>query len=151
MSQTQETGQEQGKNQSQEQPPVERADEALKRAGRNIGIFAGLAAVCIQRATGAVRNAAKPVPASNKKAEQPEVAQTEESATLAGEKATEQAEQMVDQAAQRLGTFAATLSYQAQKAAARLREEGEDIWFEAQHIRQQALHQENPHQQNEQK
>jgi hypothetical protein len=155
MSQTQETGQEQGGNQLQnqqqnQQPPVARAEEALNRAGRNIGLFAGLVGQRLQRAAVTMpegwQRAAKPTLAPDEQSEQPEVARAEERAELAGQKATEQAEQMVDQAARRLGNLATTISHQAQKAAARLREEGEDIWFEAQHLRQQ-----NTHQQNQQK
>lgn len=143
MSQTQEIeqGQNQQQNHNQHQPPVIRAEEALNRAGRNIGLFAGLAGLRIQRAAITMREewqrAAKPTLAPGEKSKQPEIEQAETSARLADEKSTEQAEQMVDRAAQRLGQLTATLGHQAQKAAARMREEGEDIWFEAQHLRQQ--------------
>lgn len=83
------------------------------------------------------QRAAQPTMAPGEKAKQSEIERAEAGARLAGEKPTEQAEQMVDQAAQRLGKLSATLGHQVQKAAARMREEGEGIWFEAQHLRQQ--------------
>jgi hypothetical protein len=45
------------------------------------------------------------------------------------------AEEMVDQMAQTLGSFASQLSLQVLKGAARAREEMEDIWAEVQSIR----------------
>ena len=138
MSQTQES--EQKQNQQNHQPPVARAEETLNQAGRTIGLFAGMAGLNIRQAAATLRKewqrAARPNMAPGEKAEQPEIERAEAEARLAGEKTTEQAEQMVDQAAQRLGQLSATLSHQVQKAAARMREEGEDIWFEAHHLRQ---------------
>lgn len=150
MSQTRETEQEQGKNWRRnshyhQQPAAARAEEALNHVGRTIGLFAGQAGQHLQRAASTAREewrrAAKPALAPDQPSEQPEVARAEESAKLAGERTTEQAEQMVEQAAQRLGNLAATLSLQALKVAARLREEGEDLWFEAEHLRRQNTHQ----------
>lgn len=47
----------------------------------------------------------------------------------------QRAEVMVDQLGQRLGRFLSAAGTQLRKATARAREEAEDIWAEAQHIR----------------
>ena len=47
----------------------------------------------------------------------------------------ERAEVVVEQLAERLGRFLNTTGHQLRKAAARAREEAEDIWAEAQAIR----------------
>jgi hypothetical protein len=51
--------------------------------------------------------------------------------------ATQRAEEMVDRMGQRLGSFTAMTGLQIQKSVALLREEAEDIWAEAQSIRDQ--------------
>ena len=51
--------------------------------------------------------------------------------------AMERAEELVDIAGQRLGVFLSRMSAQLQRTAALAREEGEDIWAEAQSIRQE--------------
>ncbi len=45
------------------------------------------------------------------------------------------AEELVDRAGERLGHFATLVSQRVQWAVARVREEAEDIWAEAQNIR----------------
>lgn len=50
--------------------------------------------------------------------------------------ATERAEETLDKAGERLGVFAAAMSHRVRKAAALAREEAEDIWAEAQSLRQ---------------
>ena len=49
--------------------------------------------------------------------------------------AEERAEMLVDQWGERLGKFLSSAGYQLRKAAARAREEAEDIWAEARTIR----------------
>lgn len=48
----------------------------------------------------------------------------------------ERAEELVDLAGERVGAFVATLGQRAQVFVARAREEAEDIWAEAQALRQ---------------
>ena len=48
---------------------------------------------------------------------------------------TERAEVLVDQWGERVGRFLSSAGYQLRRAAARAREEAEDIWAEAQTIR----------------
>lgn len=54
------------------------------------------------------------------------------------ERARERAEVLLNEWSQRLGTFAATVGSGVQKAAARAREEAEDIWAEAQAMRKES-------------
>ena len=49
--------------------------------------------------------------------------------------ATQRAEILVDQAGERLGRFLSAAGQEIRKAAARTREEAEDIWAEAQNMR----------------
>ncbi|MEO7001341.1 MAG: hypothetical protein ABI068_06045 [Ktedonobacterales bacterium] len=49
--------------------------------------------------------------------------------------AMQRAEATVDVAAQHVGRWAAAFGHGVQRAVARAREEGEDIWAEAQHMR----------------
>lgn len=54
--------------------------------------------------------------------------------------ATERAEEVVDRLAQGIGRFAALASLRVLKVAALVREEAEDMWAEAQNIRQERGH-----------
>ena len=117
-----------------EQPAVARAEEAIDRAGRRIGLFAGLTVQRIQSAATSLqkRTNGKVQPKTEEEQPgQPAISQAEEPAKLAQERA----EKLVDARGQRLGHFAAFVSLQTQKAVARVREEAEDVWAEAQHIR----------------
>jgi hypothetical protein len=53
-----------------------------------------------------------------------------------GKLAMERAEDLVDRFGQRLGHFTALVGFQIQKATARVREEANDMWAEAQNVRQ---------------
>lgn len=62
----------------------------------------------------------------------------EQATTLAGEQqkpATRKAEEKLDDLAQRLSSLTATLKLGFQRTAARVREDAEDLWAEAQNIR----------------
>lgn len=122
-----------------DKPPVVRADEMLNNLGRRIGLFAGLAghrvrstAVNIREQT---RRMDQPEATAGEKSGQPARAPAEESARPETEKATAKAEELVEAMAQRVGQFAALAGLQIQMTAARVREEAEDIWAEAQNIR----------------
>lgn len=54
------------------------------------------------------------------------------------ERAKERAEVLLNEWGRRLGTFATTVGSELQKAAARAREEAEDIWAEAQAMRKES-------------
>ena len=57
----------------------------------------------------------------------------------------ERAEVLVDQWGERVGRFLSSAGYQLRRAAARAREEAEDIWAEAQTIRQHNSHPQEKH------
>ncbi len=119
------------------QPAVVRAEEAIDRAGRGIGLFAGLTVQRIQSAATSLQKRADGMvqpKTEEEKPSQPAMPQTEEPAKLARERA----EKLVDAMGQRLGLLAAFASFQIQKAAARVREEAEDVWAEAQTIRHES-------------
>lgn len=125
MSQTQEK--------KPEQPAVVRAEEVIDRAGHRIGLFLGLTVQRMQSAATSLRGrtTGRGQPQTEEeKPSQPAIPQTEKPATLA----LARAEQLVDAIGQRLGLFAVLVGLQAQKAAARAREEAEDVWAEAQTI-----------------
>jgi len=129
MSQTQEK--------KPEQPAVARAEEAIDRVGRGIGLFAGLTVQRIQSAATSLRARTDGMAQSKTEGEkpsQPARAQAEEPGKLARERA----EKLVDSMGQRLGLFAVLVSFQIQKTAARVREEAEDVWAEAQNIRHES-------------
>ncbi len=122
-----------------DKPPVARADELLNNLGRRIGLFVGLAGQRIQGTAVNIREQTRrmeqPEAAAGEKPSQPARAREEESAQPGTEKATAKAEELVGDMTQRLGVFAALAGLQIQKTAARVREEAEDIWAEAQNIR----------------
>ncbi len=120
-----------------DQSATARAEELLDQFGRRIGLFAALAAQRVRSAAASIREEAdrmdQPETAPGEKSSPPTVAQAEESGRLT----TERAEELVDRLGQRLSHFTSLASLQIQRAAARAREEAEDMWAEAQNIRQQ--------------
>jgi hypothetical protein len=69
------------------------------------------------------------VPESGNNHEQPAAADTND-ATM------QRAEEMVDRIGERIGHYATVIGHEILRLGARAREEAEDIWAEAQHIRQ---------------
>jgi len=116
------------------QPATARAEAILDNMGRRLGLFAARAGQRIQNAASSLREEAnQPTTAPAEKASQ----STSERAEEKGAQTMERSEELVDQAVQRLSHFALLAGFQMQKATARLREEAEDIWAEAQNIRQE--------------
>ena len=119
------------------QPATVRAEELLDSMGRRMGFFAALAGQRIQNAAASVREGVDRVGQQNttaeEKASQPTIASAEEKGKLA----MERSEELVDRMARRLSHYASLVGFQVQKAAALAREEAEDIWAEAQNIRQE--------------
>jgi hypothetical protein len=113
-----------------------RAEDLLDRAGRGLGLFVASTGQRVQRATTArektdTHNA--PEALNGKQRGQSASTKTEE----ANGAAMERADELVGQMEQRIHRFTALLNFNIQKTTARLREEAEDIWAEAQHIRSQ--------------
>lgn len=119
------------------QPVTARADELLDSMGHRIGLFVARAGQRIQNAAASVREQAdrmdQPDTADDEKSHQPTTARAEEK----GQVAMEKSEELVDRMAQQLSIYTARAGLQIQKAVARMREEAEDIWAEAQHLRQE--------------
>lgn len=122
------------------QPATARAEVLLANLGRRLDLFAAQAGQRVQNVAASIREEAdrmdQPHTASGEKAHAPMAASAEERGKIAMEKA----EEVVDRLGQRLGGYLAMAGFQMQRATARLREEGEDIWAEAQHIRQERSH-----------
>jgi hypothetical protein len=118
-----------------DQPATERAEAILDNLGRRLGLFAGSVGQRIQNAATSVREGADRLGQQN-------TASGQRTSPFAhgGEQngqVMERSEELVDRAAQRLSQYALRAGYQIQKATARLREEAEDMWAEAQNIRQE--------------
>ena len=125
----------QAPSENSDQPATQRAEELLDNVGRRIGLFAGRAGQRIQSAATSVRDGAGHLAESN-----PTQGTKSDQSAHAGEKGgqmMERSEEMIDQAVTRLSHYAILAGFQIQKATARLREEAEDIWAEAQNIRQE--------------
>lgn len=117
------------------QAAVARSEELWNSLGQRFGLFTDLVSQRMQNAASSIREEAdridQPQTIPVEKSSVPMAARTEAS----GQPVTQQAEQMVDQMGQRVSHFTATTSLEVQKATARLREEAEDMWAEAQNIR----------------
>lgn len=104
-------------------PAAERAEQIASRMGEQLGQFAGRATLRVQHAASALREGAggpgshegRPAQAQGKQAER-----------------TERAEALVDQLGQRVSHWGKVSNLRMQKATARLREDAEDLWAEAQ-------------------
>lgn len=104
-------------------PAAERAEQIASRVGERLGQLAGRATLRVQQATHALREGAdgsgshegRPAHAQGKQAER-----------------TERAEALVDQLGQRVSHWSMASNLRVQKATARLRENAEDLWVEAQ-------------------
>lgn len=132
------------------QSATARADQMLNQAGVRIGVFVATARARLQQAAAQIREEAdrmdqiKPdgtdetkVSAKNGHTVKPSGTTSHiSSPSQTTLPTTERAEQMVDVAAQRMSHFAASVSFNVQKAWARTREEAEDILAEAQAMRQ---------------
>ena len=117
-----------------------RAEELLDQTGQRIGMFVALTRVRIQQALIALREEAERRDTS-KLTQSGQTGQENGSNQLV----TQRAEEMVDRMGERLVAVTATTSLQIQKALARLREEAEDIWAEAESIRDQNRRTPNTH------
>lgn len=119
--------------QGEQAPPsaMARAEVLLGNLGRRLDLFTAQAGQRMHNIADAIREEAdradRPATNSGEKAHPSGIARTEAS----GKVAMERAEEAVD----RMGHYLTQAAFQIQRASARLREEGEDIWAEAQNIR----------------
>jgi tRNA U34 5-carboxymethylaminomethyl modifying enzyme MnmG/GidA len=120
------------------QPATVRAEALLDNAGQRIGLIAAQTVQRIQHAATQMREEAdrldQPEASSQEKPGPTNGARTDEG----GKPTTERAEVLVDQLGQRISHYAALTSLQIMRATARVREEAEDMWAEAQNIRQES-------------
>ena len=118
------------------QPATVRAEALLDNVGQRVGLIAAQTVQRIQHAATSMREEAdrldQPGTSPEEKPGSPLPGRTEES----GKPAKERAEELVDQLGKRIGHYGALTSLQVLRATARVREEVEDMWAEAQNIRQ---------------
>jgi len=113
---------------------TERAEQALDTIGYQLGFLAGKASQRFEHAVSTARASAQhQAPHTGKEThkEPPSLLPSEE----ASQQAFARAEELVQIAEQRLGQWSAFLSSQSQRLVARMREDLEDVWAEAQHLR----------------
>lgn len=110
---------------------AEYVEQILTRAGGRLGTLAGQAMLRFRQATRAFRGEAihMDVPSSARQAERAGRNATANHARM------DKAEALVDQLGERVGHWALLSSLQVRQATARLQEEAEDMWVEAQELR----------------
>jgi hypothetical protein len=91
------------------------------------------------RTTGPEAKAAPAADANGTSEQQTHTASADE----AGRQATQRAEEMVDRLGEQIGHYVSVIGHNVLKWAARAREEAEDIWAEAQAIRERQRNQKN--------
>lgn len=113
------------RDEQSDRPTTERAAEL----GEHVGRFTSLA---LQRIESVVREGM-----SGQPSREPEPTETgaEPSGTAAERSATERAEEMLNGMGERLGQLVSLAGPRIRKFAALAREEAEDVWAEAQHMR----------------
>ena len=141
-----------GQGTSTSRPQVARAEQLMSNWGHTVGFFLGTTRQRLQNASASIRDAADRFDqpklgqafatgvASTTSSTQPGQPTQPASVTpeqQTGELVTQRAEQLVDSFAQRVGAFAAATSLQVRRVSAFVREDAEDMWAEAQSIRNQ--------------
>ncbi|HEX7737495.1 MAG TPA: hypothetical protein VF458_21785 [Ktedonobacteraceae bacterium] len=114
---------------------LDRAEQTLTRAGKQLGHLAGRTGVRFWQATRALRAEADQMDEPDSTSEQSRVSSAQSSHT--NRHALERAEEIVNQMGERVtrATLGGNLSIQ--RAVARLREDVEDMWVEARETRQE--------------
>ncbi|MGH2509128.1 MAG: hypothetical protein ACRDHZ_17250 [Ktedonobacteraceae bacterium] len=118
------------------QSATTRAEELLNRMGKGLGVFAATTSQRVQNTATIVREKAD---LRNQSAtEQASQAKPASSSTHESNEALmARADELVGQMEVRISYVTSLVSLKIQRGAARLHEEAEDMWAEAQHIRQQ--------------
>lgn len=121
----------------QSHPAVEHPNALVNRMAHSIGFYAAHTYQRIQSITHTAREKADRLdqlktgqPESSEQSVQP----SEQATIQAKEAVTRRAEEMVDSLTQRLSSLTATVKFNFQRTAARVREDAEDIWAEARTI-----------------
>ncbi|QBD75002.1 hypothetical protein EPA93_02930 [Ktedonosporobacter rubrisoli] len=120
------------------QKASQKADDPPVYIGQRIGYFTALTALRLQKAISAPAAKTKRVEQVNSHSTNSKVkGTTRTSMQESGQQTREKAEEIVDRVGQRISLYTALAGWQLQRTLARVREEAEDLWAEAQHIRQQ--------------
>jgi len=129
----------------QSHPAVEHPDALVNRMAHTIGFYAARTYLRLQNLTHTAREATDRLdqpkteqtesPSQSAKASEQESGQTSGQTEEPNQPATRQAEEMVDYLTQRLNSFTAFAKLTFQRTVARVREDTEDVWAEAQNIR----------------
>jgi hypothetical protein len=128
--------------QKKSQPATKQTESALNQFGQRLGFYTGLATHNIQRAVtslgeGAKREASQ---VNQQKLAHPELSgnQAQVGSNGVSQQAMRKAEGVVDNVGQDMTHWTSLAALQIQRAMSRAREEAEDMWAEAQYIRQQS-------------
>ena len=135
---------------SQTPPSVSRAEQLMTVWGHNIGFFVGMTRQRLQNAMTSIREEAdrmdqpRQSSQSTNRTSSSSTTTAQETPNNQGQETsqivTQRAEQLVDNFAQRASAIAAATGLQIRRASAFVREDAEDIWAEAQSIRDQQKH-----------
>lgn len=125
---------EQTSGEQPDQAATSRAESLLDNLGHRVSLFASQASQRVQDVAMAIRDQAdrmdRPSTEPGEKTHSSTVAGAEEQGKLA----LVRAEELVERFEHQLGRYTLLASSYIQRQAARVREEGEDIWAEAQNI-----------------
>lgn len=113
-----------------------RAEELLDRTGQRLAIFALQTRQRLQETISSIRSEADRMdqPSQHNGETRNKATRTDQQASAESSLGTERAEDIIDRWTQRIGATATISSLQVQRFMARMREEVEDIWAEAQEI-----------------
>jgi hypothetical protein len=116
-----------------------RAEKILERTGQQIGFFIGQTGQRIRQTANSAREQAGHLDQLKQARTGKETPPTSASKKGGVESiATARAEETVDRMGEQLGHYTAQANFLLQRTVARVREEAEDMWSEAQNIHQQS-------------
>ncbi len=113
------------------QAATRRAEQTLDNLGHHLGLLAGTATHRIEQVVNNV-HLSSPFQTSTSQQETGRSLQSSQEAT---QPAFERAEDLVQRAEQDIGRWTARVGHQSQHMVARMREDLEDMWADAQHLR----------------
>jgi small-conductance mechanosensitive channel len=118
------------------QAATRRAEQTLDNLGYHLGLLAGTATHRIEQVVNNV-HLSSPFQTSTTQQETDRSLQSSQEAT---QPTFERAEDLVQRAEQNIGRWTARVGQQSQRMVARMREDLEDMWADAQHLRRSRRH-----------
>ncbi len=118
-------------------PVGRRAEAVLDRAGQNLGFFVVSTGQRIQHVATSFRKGPAQKEPSSPLSEGVSAPSSDAQALQAGQSAMGRAEQVVDNVGGALGILSSVVGLRMRRVGARMREEVEDMWAEAQSLRSQ--------------